>query len=79
MKIGLNGKNFTRHQVGEGSNFSVSFIDENTNDIIIVEDPFKVYIRNFIELTKSKKIKNRDGFLTAALNMKKMSVCLDLT
>jgi hypothetical protein len=78
MKIGLNGENFIRHQVGEGSNFSVSLINENTNDVINVEDPFKVYIRNFIALTKSKEIINNDGFFTAALNMKKISSCLDL-
>ena len=79
MKIGLNDENFTRHQVGEGSNFSVSLINENTKNVIMVEDPFKVYIRNFIELSKSKEISKNDGFLTAALNMKKMSACLDLT
>ena len=79
MKIGLNDENFTRHQVGEGSNFSVSLINENTKNVIMVEDPFKVHIRNFIELSKSKEISKNDGFLTAALNMKKMSACLDLT
>ena len=52
MKIGLNGENFTRHQVWEGSNFSVSLFNENSKDVIRVEDPFKVYIRNFIELSK---------------------------
>ena len=45
----------------------------------MVEDPFKVYIRNFIELFKSKNMNNKDGFFSAALNMKKMSACLDLT
>ena len=79
MKIGLNSENFTRHQVWEGSNFSVSLFNENSKDVIRVKDPFKVYIRNFIELSKSKEISNNDGFFTAALNMKKISACLDLT
>jgi len=79
LKIGLNGKNFTRHQIGKGSNYSVSLINENTKKKVMVEDPFKVYIRNFIKLFKSKNMNDNDGFFTAALIMKKMSACIDLT
>ncbi len=76
MKIGLNNRYFTRYQIGEGPNFCVYLIDETTKKKISVEDPFKVYLRDFIGFVRSKKSKTTDGFRVAELNMNKMAACL---
>jgi predicted dehydrogenase len=64
----VNDRPFQRVQEGEGLTYRVSMEDILEGERIAVEDPFKVYLREFIEACRSGV--QTDGFAEAALNVR---------
>ena len=79
MRIGLNGDYYNRVQVGSGSDYRVSLVNQSNGIVIPVIDPFRSYIERFLTFVKSSGTKENDDFLVGALNMQLMARCLSLT
>lgn len=78
MRIGLNENFYSRVQVGQGSNYEVSFISDSTDEIIPAVDPFKIFISRFLDFVASKGARQDDAFYIGALNLSLMARCLNL-
>ena len=73
MRIGLDDDFFSRIQVGEGDTYKVLLFDERLNEKINCEDPFQIYISNFLKIIGSVEVPIKDGFDVAALNLQLMA------
>ena len=78
LLIGLDDKKYKRIQEGRDASYKVHLKDEDTNEIIPSQDPFEIYLSEFINFCSKQEKQTPDNFYTASLNMKLMATCLKL-
>ena len=78
LLLGLDGKRFRRIQEGRGASYKVHLTDEDTNESILSNDPFEVYMSDFIDYCSKQGKHVTDNFNTALVNMKLMANCVEL-
>lgn len=78
MRIGLNENSYSRLQVGSGSDYGVSLVNDTSKEVIPVQDPFRVFISRYLDFVGSSGVKKDDEFHIGALNLSLMSTCLRL-
>lgn len=78
MRIALNESVYTRVQSGFGPNYKVALVDDLTGEVLLTEDPFRAYIRHFLDYVINSDSKSDDGFDIEALNLTLMAKCLHL-
>ena len=71
----INGRKFKRVTKGSGKNYRVFFKDDYTKKVVEMEDPFTVYIREFL-VNCNTKDSIRDRFDEAAKNIRLMAEAL---
>jgi hypothetical protein len=79
MNIRINDNSYTRIQVGTGSSYKVSLINDCSKKVFPVEDPFRIYISRFLDYVRNFESKDKDEFNVAALNLRLMAQCLNLS
>jgi hypothetical protein len=79
MNIGINDNSYTRIQVGTGSSYKVSLINDFSKKNYVTEDPFQIYISRFLDYVRNFESKDKDQFNDAEINLRLMAQCLHLT
>ncbi len=73
LSFSINDQEFTRIQEGAGKTYRVFLQENNTAQKFEVEDPFHIYIKQFISYCQTKGSKKKDGFTEAASILRLMS------
>lgn len=76
MFFNFDGDEYVREQKGNGESYRVHLEHSNLNKKIICEDPFKVYIKNFIKSIIQKS--NNDKYEDAELILKLTSNTINI-
>ena len=78
MRIILNGNSYTRLQVGSGSTYEVSLVNDSSKEVISVQDPFNVFISRFLDFVSPSGGRKDDESHIGFLNLNLMVKCLNL-
>jgi hypothetical protein len=78
MRIILNGNSYTRLQVGVGSTYEVSLVNDSSKEVISVQDPFNVFISRFLDFVSPSGGRKDDESHIGFLNLNLMVKCLNL-